>query len=101
MKIKDGVDLSKDTQEIKLADEIVEDVYDDYGYECWITSGCEGKHRKTSLHYSGYAHDYRTFHIKVGDLLNMYNAISEGLGDDYDVVLEEDHFHVEYDPEDK
>lgn len=63
-----------------------------------ITSGTDGKHMKGSKHYSGDALDLRRSNIPT-KLLDTYLTRLRGrLGEDYDVVLEKDHIHVEYDP---
>ena len=50
-----------------------------------------------SLHYQGKAFDLRTWHVieEVAKQLRTY------LGKDYDVIVEKDHIHVEYDPKQK
>jgi hypothetical protein len=78
---------------------IVADVYEEYGHDTILTSGREGVHMPGSKHYSGNAGDYRIRHLEDS---SMAAAIVEELRgcftDDYDVVLEETHIHVEYDP---
>lgn len=63
-----------------------------------ITSGIDGKHMQNSLHYSGRAFDFRTklLHFEVVKLIVA--ELKERLGKDYDVILEGDHLHVEWDP---
>lgn len=63
-----------------------------------ITSGNDGKHMKGSKHYSNNALDLRTWNIPNRDLPLFVKALAERLGPDYDVVLEDDHIHVEFDP---
>ena len=70
----------------------------------WVTSANDGRHKKGSLHYKNRAYDIRIKNI-VGILefplvaRTWAERMQVALGDDYDVVLEEDHIHVEYDPE--
>jgi len=68
-------------------------------------------HSANSLHYSGYALDFRTRHVPPGDrrpLRNMikdeldilaksYNATNPERPIRFDVVLEKSHLHVEAD----
>jgi len=64
-----------------------------------ITSGRDGDHSTNSLHYLGRALDLRTRDLpswKVGPLVA---ALKLALGDDFDVVLEKDHIHLELDPD--
>lgn len=78
-------------------------IYSEYGVPAVITSGLDGHHSSKSLHYVGLALDWRTRHLPGGYLGPAAHAVREQiaavLGDDYDVVLEKDHIHVEYDPE--
>ncbi len=59
-----------------------------------ITSVSEGKHSAGSLHYVGHAFDMRL----PGDPDTFVADLKEALGDEFDVVLEGDHVHVEYQP---
>ena len=72
----------------------------------WITSAADGSHMSGSLHFVNRAYDIRINNIvgfadfpKAAEV--WAERIQASLGDDYDVVLEEDHIHVEYDPEEK
>lgn len=96
--IKDGVSLVGLNEVMRPVLIIVEEVLRDRGYRTIITSGSEGEHSAASLHYYGKALDFRTRHIKEGHLPNIIALISDFLGICYDVVLEEDHLHIEYDP---
>ena len=64
-----------------------------------VTSLRDGKHMTHSLHERGYAADLRTFTVDAPQHQALLAAIKGQLGSSYDVVLEEDHIHVEYDPE--
>lgn len=58
----------------------------------------DGVHGKDSLHYKARAIDLRirdVEHPRVGVFCKMARNL---LGEDYDVVLEGDHIHIEYDP---
>ena len=76
---------------------IVADVYADYGYDAWVTSCTDGRHGLNSLHYAGKALDFRTRIVDVAVLDTLVADIKERLGDEFDVVLENDHLHVEFD----
>lgn len=69
------------------------------GGQAYITSACEGEHGPGSLHPHGYALDFRIRDIPNAKRPALAEAVSEALGDDYDVVLEPTHLHVEYDPD--
>lgn len=60
-----------------------------------ITSTWDGVHSSGSFHYFCMALDFRLPKEKP---LQKVEELKEKLGSDYDVVLENDHVHVEYDP---
>lgn len=69
-----------------------------------VTSGRDGGHSEKSLHY-GSAEDFRerAFDLRTRDLnlvqqKNAEESIRTLLGPMFDVVLERDHLHVEYQP---
>ena len=68
------------------------------GKEIVITSGFDGKHSRKSLHYVGDAFDIRTFIYTAPELNELIPALKLVLGGDYDVVLEGNHIHLEYQP---
>jgi hypothetical protein len=70
----------------------------DYGYECVVTSVVDGKHSHGSLHYAGYAMDLRTRHLTPTDQSLIVSALKKALTDEFDIVLEENHIHIEYQP---
>ena len=61
-----------------------------------ITSARDGDHRPGSMHYQGDAIDLRSRNLP--DAFSARDRLQTLLGDEYDVVLEADHIHVEYDP---
>jgi len=78
---------------------VAESVYRDRGYDCVVTSAIDGVHSHGSRHYSGLAVDLRTRNIDAEDMKRMvFNDIKHALGADFDVVLEETHLHIEFDP---
>lgn len=68
---------------------------------CIVTSANDGTHMSDSKHYSGDALDFRVWGFQEAQIQAVVNMIQRVLGDDYDVVNEYDHIHVEYDPERK
>lgn len=99
MKLKDSsVRLSGIRPEIIFAIMVVEYVYLSYGEELVITSAVDGRHSSSSLHYSGCAFDARTSYFTGAIAKNVVDDIRSRLGFDYDVVLESDHLHVEFQP---
>lgn len=96
MLIKPGVKLTGIRSEILLAAVVAEGVYRNEGQQCMITSALDGKHMDNSLHYSGQAIDLRIAGLK--DAKSTADAIRVALGAEFDVILESDHIHVEYQP---
>lgn len=95
--IKTGVDLRGLQPQMVLAYVLIRGVYGRHGYTCTITSGSDGKHGPNSLHYKGCALDIRTRDVLPDTLAVMVLEIKQALGAQFDVVLEKDHLHVEWD----
>jgi len=73
----------------------LDQVFQKFGVaEAIITSGRDGIHKVGSFHYEGKAFDLRTFHV----LEALKDELKKELGLKYDVILEKDHIHIEYDP---
>lgn len=98
MRVKHGVKLGSLKPQMVIAILAIED---ELSGRAVITSGCEDApgRRPDSLHMSGYALDFRLPTKNIEDLDYLAGHLAELLGSEYDVVLEGDHFHVEYDPE--
>lgn len=63
-----------------------------------LTSGTEGKHSPGSLHYVGLAIDIGLLNIPQNTRIIIRDSARDALGLEYDVVLESDHLHIEYQP---
>lgn len=103
MKLKPGVKLKDLSPQMALAALVVFSLYDKRGAECVITSANDSKHGTNSLHFRGGALDFRTKNY-VGDKKWLRDEIADCLGEEFDVVLEDlgednEHLHVEYDPD--
>ena len=96
MNIKPGVHLQGIRPEIVVALTIADRVYADHESPLVITSGVEGKHMRNSLHYVGAAVDIR---LPESEAKYMAGVLSYALGEQYDVVLESTHIHIEFQPE--
>lgn len=64
-----------------------------------ITSGSDGVHGYNSRHYEGFAIDIRTNHLNDEDVLSLSDDITEALGTDFYVLLEDyresnEHIHI-------
>lgn len=94
---KPGATLSV-RPEIQHARAVIANIWAKHGYVLTVTSGTDSTHKADSLHYVGLAEDYRTRDVAPSDLVIMVNDVRASLGSDYDVIIESDHLHVEYDP---
>lgn len=77
--------------EIDVAKRKLERLYSSEGKDLYITSIMEGTHSPGSLHHAGFAFDIRSEGVSIDRIRSL-------LGDDYDVVVEKTHLHIEYDP---
>ncbi len=96
--LKPGVDFSNLQPQMGLAAQIVTTTYSQRGYECTITSAADGRHGRRSLHYTGFALDFRVRHIPKRERPALAKAIRRALGNSFDVILFSNHIHTEYDP---
>jgi len=67
-----------------------------HGKNLVITSGLEGKHCKNSRHFVGMALDLRSLSLDRKARIQVRNELAGILGREYLVLMEHDHFHVEY-----
>lgn len=98
MKFKQNVNVYGVRPELQLAIIVANDVFRNVGLDMTITSIADGMHSKTSLHYTGCAFDARTRGIHGTTLGKIVAELNAALTDDYDVVRESDHLHIEYQP---
>jgi len=95
--LKPGVRVAGLRSEILLAVVAAERVCAEMGVDCVVTACVDGVHQAGSLHYCGLAVDLRSRDFRPGDLDKAIARIRQCLGADYDVVLENEHVHVEFD----
>lgn len=95
--IKPGVRVFGVRAEVVLALMVAKDVFAQHGQAAAfvITSIMEGVHSRASIHYIGGAADLRRPNIKAAEIVA---DLQQKLGDDYDVILESDHLHLEFQP---
>ena len=96
--IKDGAKVNGLKPEILLAYTIACEVYRKFEVDCVITEGTGGKHGVGSLHYVGLAIDLRTRDFVGEDARIAHRMLANRLGEEYDVVYEATHIHVEFQP---
>jgi hypothetical protein len=102
MAVKSGVDMSALTPQILFAIVVADRVFDYHNAPLVVTSLCDGRHKTDSFHYTGRAVDIRLPSRYHGDDTKLDQIVTErltdALGENFDVVLESDHIHIEYDP---
>jgi hypothetical protein len=115
IRLKESTRLHDLCPQIVLALVIAEQVYVKHGLQMTVTSGSDGVHSETSLHYDGRAVDLRcriltpdndedatvTRRNRVArsrEKQAIRDEIKEALTRDFDVVAEANHIHIEYQP---
>lgn len=68
------------------------------GKEMVITSVLDGIHSNNSLHYVGRAFDIRVWIYTEYQIKMLMLELKKVLGNGYDIIFEEDHIHIEFDP---
>lgn len=96
MLIKAGVDISRLSRDTRRVLAICDKVFARFHQELIVTSTYEGTHSAGSLHYAHQALDIRFPVIKSREVIE---SLRDNLGTDCDVVIEETHIHIEYDPD--
>jgi hypothetical protein len=96
--IKPGTRLSGIRPEVVLAIVAAHAVIDELGHDCVVTAAIDGKHTTGSLHYAGAAVDIRTRDLAPEDQKKFEARVRECLGEDFDVIHEADHLHLEFQP---
>lgn len=99
MKLKTGVRPTGVDQGLTIGLMAADGVFSKYRHTMTITSLNDSRHSETSLHYSGAAADLRTRDLPDQETKQaIRDEIKEALTSDYDVILESDHIHLEYQP---
>jgi len=95
MLIKAGVDISRLNRPVRRQLPVIaETLISIADQELIITSTFEGNHGEGSLHYCNDAVDIRR--PRKPDA--VIKELKRALGEDFDVILENNHIHIEYDP---
>lgn len=99
LRTKHGVSMNGIQPEMVMGINIAYSYFISMGMrEMVITSIVDGKHSPGSLHYVGYAADVRIWAIESNGLAEFTQGLAEELGEEFDVVLEKDHIHIEFQP---
>ena len=98
LSIKAGVELTLLHDEYVAQIPLICSTFAAYGQDATVTSGREGKHKEGSLHYKVplRALDWRVWNVRDVELCAAELRLV--LPDDFDVVVEKTHIHIEYDP---
>lgn len=96
LSIKPGVRIHGIRPELLLGVLVADGVLSDMGKECILTSVIDGTHQSGSLHYIGCAVDIRSRHLAEPN--EVVTLLRTALDDDFDVIYEGDHIHIEYQP---
>ena len=97
VRFKEGVLLSGLQPEMLGAIDVCAEIFESNGLALTITSARGGNHSKYSHHYKGLAIDIRVWEI-TGRIEEFCETIRAGLGSAYQVINENTHIHIEYDP---
>jgi len=98
MRLKAGVRLVGVKPELVVGLTITDSIFSDYEQRLVVTAVVDGQHQSGSLHYPGMAFDARIAGIPQPILERISAALKDGLGEDFDIVLELDHLHIEFQP---
>ena len=98
MQLKPGVNIIGIRPEMQLGVMAAWSVYLAHGRKLVITSALDSEHSATSLHYTGCAVDLRIRDIDPTTLRLIVRDIKTALPDDFDVILEHNHIHIEFQP---
>ncbi len=99
LSLKPGVQITGMRPEILLAAVAAMEAYKALGHDMLVITACvDGRHTTGSLHYAGAAIDLRTRDLPPADVPKLIAQIKACMGDDFDVLLEVDHIHIEFQP---
>jgi hypothetical protein len=97
MKIKKGASLQGLNPVMREVLVEADKIWESLGKELVVTSGTDGAHRAGSLHYYGYALDFRTRYFSERCRRIAYNRLCVKLDTEpFMVLLQPTHIHVQY-----
>lgn len=73
-------------------------VFQELHHSFQLSSGIEGPHRDRRLHFVGLSFDISSGSILPQAQRTITCLLIERLGDEFDVVREKDHWHIEFQP---
>lgn len=95
MLLESGVSIAGIQPELVLSLIIADAIFTRHGHPMVLTSVVDGEHMHGSLHYVGAAADARRPDAGAESLTT---TLARELGENYDVILEDDHIHWEFQP---
>jgi hypothetical protein len=98
MKFKQNTTVIFNAQALTVFDAVDSTYKTVQGTEGTLTSGIEGAHSPSSLHYRGLAWDFRLPTLSSHNDKVIQALRTELTATYYDILLERDHIHIEYDP---
>lgn len=98
MLLKLGVSIDRLSRPMRRSLNPTDKVFRKHNMEPVITSTYEGSHSPSSLHYDLFLFGAVDYRRPKRDAEIIVKELQEELGENYDVVLEKTHIHVEYDP---
>jgi hypothetical protein len=99
MKLKENVNMAGLKLQMRKALMAANQVWSENGQELVVTSALDGEHSPSSLHYYGYALDFRTRYFDDKTLPKVIHEYSEALrylDVAYRMVVHDTHIHVEW-----
>ena len=96
MKFKDDVIITGLQLQMRKVLIVADKIWKEHGQELVVTSALDGTHSAGSLHYYGYALDFRSRYFSEEDKIIVSNKLRKRLGSDYDIIVHKTHIHVEY-----
>lgn len=97
--IKPGVKIAGIQPEIVIGFIIATPICNKFGVDCVLTAVRDGKHMAHSKHNIGHAIDIRKRDLASDQVGEFRITLVRALGEEFDVVEHENHWHIEFDPE--
>lgn len=97
MIVKEGVQLHGLKIEMRTALMTAARIWKQFGQELVVTSALDGTHAACSLHYYGYALDFRSRYFTEEEKAEVINLLRKKLSKEFEVIPHPTHIHVEYD----
>lgn len=99
LRIKQGVRLKDVSPELLVGIMVAMGVFAIFGEDCWLTSVVDS--HDSGLHPKGRACDLRTTaeeDLDASEIVAIHAFLKKELDLDFDILLESNHIHMEFDP---